>query len=142
MDIYIHPYEGVNQYRFGMTRKEVEKLTGKPSQTEVNKIMQEVYEHRNGITLVFEENKLEAILIHKGLSAFLNEKNLMAIDNESVVSLLKSLDEQAQETKSHLLSLKFGICLGGFGKKRIPEGKLIIVFSENRKEFYEDYIIV
>jgi acyl CoA:acetate/3-ketoacid CoA transferase alpha subunit len=31
---------------------------------------------------------------------------------------------------------KLGICLGGFGKKRIPEKKLVTIFAENQKDMF------
>jgi hypothetical protein len=55
-------------------------------------------------------------------------------DKESVMKL-SEYDTPTTDDGKFMNFYKLGICLGGFGKKRIPEKKLVTFFAENQNDF-------
>jgi hypothetical protein len=151
MAVIIKPYVGIEddgrEINFNMTQKEVEKVLGeKAFKIEIDNIMNETREHRRACIYIYIKRKLVDItftanndLIINGIELF---KEIDELTNkEEIVKKLKEIDTTAAEgTNGYMNFYKLGICLGGFGKKKIPEKKLVIVFCKDRIKFQEIFI--
>jgi hypothetical protein len=151
MAVIIKPYVGIEddgrEINFNMTQKEVEKVLGeKAFKIEIDNIMNETREHRRACIYKYIKRKLVDItftanndLIINGIELF---KEIDELTNkEKIVKNLKEIDTTAAEGRNGYMNFyKLGICLGGFGKKKIPEKKLVRVFCKDRIKFQEFFI--
>ena len=141
MAVIIEPYVGINLdgkiINFNMSQKEIRKITGENApKIEIDNIMEEIREYRWGMVFRYINKKLVDIdfslnveLVINGIEIF-TEKNL--------IEKLKEYDIPTEESKGGYMNFyKLGISIGGFGKRRIPEKRLVCAFCEERREFYE-----
>jgi len=54
----------------------------------------------------------------------------------AALDLLKQADPTWKDHGQYFHFPGVGVLMGGFGKRRIPEGRLIIVYSRTRAGFY------
>ena len=94
------------------------------------------WEPRDGTTFFYGKEGFESIDIplQKSLKVFYEGIDILN-DKESVMKL-SEYDIPTADDGKFMNFYKLGICLGGFGKKRIPEKKLVTVFAENQKEMF------
>ncbi|OCG00756.1 hypothetical protein [Gilliamella sp. wkB112] len=67
----INPFTSVNDFKFGLTQSAIAKKNGKPFKVEIDNIMEEIREYREGSQLTFIKNKLVDVIIKKMKCLFL-----------------------------------------------------------------------
>jgi hypothetical protein len=144
MAVIINPYIGIEDdgkiINFKMSRKEVEKILGeKAFKIEIDNIMNETREHRRAMVYKYEKGKLVDITFTVNVDLIIN--GLDIFNEDKIIEKLKEFDIPTAEGKNGYINFyKLGICLGGFGKKKIPEKKLVRAFCEERIKFQEFFI--
>jgi hypothetical protein len=144
MAVIIKPYVGIEDddkiINFKMSRKEIGKILGeKAFKIEIDNIMKETREHRRAMVYKYEKGKLVDITFTANVNLIINGLNIFTEDE--IIEKLKKFDNPTAEGKNGYMNFyKLGICLGGFGKKKIPEKKLVRAFCEERIKFQEFFI--
>ena len=140
VEIIIIPLEGVKfkdkEISFGMSQRDVENILGKPAGYEVNNLINLTWEPRDGTTFFYGKNGLQSIDIplQTTLKVYYEGIDILH-DKESVLKLSK-YDTPTADDGKFMNFYKLGVCLGGFGRKKIPEKRLVTVFPENQKEMF------
>ncbi|MDR2904519.1 MAG: hypothetical protein LBU73_00985, partial [Helicobacteraceae bacterium] len=69
--------------------------------------------------------------------------NIEVFNNDNFLNEISKFDNPTPEGKNGYINFYgLGISIGGFGKKKIPEKKLVSAFSENQIKFYEFFLKV
>ncbi len=141
MDYVIEPYKAVNEISFGMTQEQVEKIAGPADKSEPNRILRYVKETRGDCRLkYYEDGGLKVVEITKSDNPIVNG---IAVFKAGGFEKLCDLEKPVVgRTNTYMLFRKLGLCLGGYAKKRVPDGKVLIAFSEDSLAHYEDFIDV
>ena len=128
------PYEGLGPVRFGMTRAQVKTALGAPDEVEEDDIMEQIREKRGPIEYFYDWNKkrLNQLTIRMPAAVMLKGKSLF--EDAAALSFAESLDSTGKEGGGYRNFPKLGMLMGGFGRKRIPEGKLIMLYDESMKQ--------
>jgi hypothetical protein len=140
VEIIIKSLKGImfkgKEISFGMSQEDVENILGKPAGYEVNNLINLTWEPRDGTTFFYGKDGLQSVDIplQATLKVYYEGIDILH-DKESVLKLSKYDIPTAADGK-YMNFYKLGICLGGFGRKRIPEKKLVTVFAENQKEMF------
>jgi len=146
MSVIIQPLTGIindgKEIKFGITQKELKKILGEAPKIEIDNIMDEIREYRLGMIFTFIEKKLSDITFSLHVDDLCFE-SINIFQDESVISKLSQYDTPTQESKGGYINFyELGISLGGFGKRKIPEKKLVTVFPKERTRFYECFLKV
>jgi len=139
----IKPYTGVDHYAFGDSREDTALKFGQPESVEIDDLLEETREFRNGLELVFMDDRLsEIVIIQKdACGAVLNGIDLFH-DAGAVDRLREMSGSKTNSKRTYILFQDLGILLGGFLGRRVPEGKPVIVFSRDRLEASELFLKV
>ena len=140
MTYELKPYIGISDFCFGATQAQIKKVGGEAALIEIDNIMKETRERRSGMIFGYEKRRLIRISVSKHVPITLNG-NLIFPDCNPL-EVLSAYDKAIEGSNATLLFKELGICLGGFTKERIPEGKLLIAFAKEMLPFYEGYIDV
>ena len=140
VEIIIIPLKGVEftgkEISFGMSQKDVEDILGKPAKYEVNNLIDLIFEPRYGTTFVYGKDGLQSIDIPLQKSLKVYYENIDILHDKDSVLKLSEYDTPTAYDGKFTNFYKLGICLGGFGRKRIPEKKLVTVFPESQKGMF------
>jgi hypothetical protein len=148
-NIFIRPLIGItyngNDINFGMNQNEIANLWGTPPKFSVNNTSKKIEEPREGRLLTYEfegdyfsrTEKLKTIeiIIDKGWTVFY--ENIDIFNDLEVIKKLTEYDTPTPNNGKYINFYKLGISLGGFGKKKIEENKMIFIFSEDKIKFFE-----
>jgi hypothetical protein len=148
--IIIKPYTGVTytgkEITFGMRQKEVENKLGETGRFEVINLIETVVERQNGGSLFYYKyikpyeygkEELTHIDVFAGKGMTILYKDIDILNDKEAVLKLKEYDTPTPDNGKFMNFYKLGICLGGFGKKRIPEKKLVTVFAGSEIEMFK-----
>lgn len=146
MNYTIYPFEGINEIKFNMNQKDIKKLIGKADNIICDNIMGEIREERKGVVLVYIKSKL--IDIHFENRFFHEKENnlfLEEINFNYSLDVLRDLrnlknSNPSKEKNGYINFYGLGICLAGFGKRKIPEGKIVYVYPRTRIESYKRFL--
>jgi hypothetical protein len=133
----LQPFVGLTVVSFGMTQAQVAKALGKPDETKPDDVMGLVREIRDGVEFEYwyeDKKKLAAVHFPKGTSLFYDDQDLM--NTKDVLELLKTRDPKWKDNAGYMCFPKLGLTMGGFGKRRIPEGKLVIAWGRLKADMY------
>ena len=140
VEIIIIPLKGVEftgkEISFGMSQKDVEDILGKPTRYEVNNLIDLIFEPRDGTTFIYGKEGLQSIDIPLQKSLKVYYEDIDILHEKDAVLKLSEYDTPTANDGKFMNFYKLGICLGGFGRKRIPEKKLVTVFPESQKEMF------
>lgn len=140
--ISIKSYESVGDFTFGKTQKEIIEQFGEASKVEIDNIMGIITEFRNAQELIYDKigNNyiLNQVICLKDTTPIIENYDIFSLGLEK----LKEIDPNFVEGKHYTTFRTLGISLGGFGKKKIPEKRLLIAFSREKLDFFEDFAIV
>jgi hypothetical protein len=113
------------EINFGMNQKNIENVLGKPVSYEVNNLIDLIWEPRLGTTFFYNKTGLKSIDIPSQTTLKVYYEGIDILhDKESILKLSK-YDTPTADDGKYMNFYKLGICLGGFGKKRIPEENLL-----------------
>lgn len=133
----ITPYISVNDFVFGQTRTQIGKTAGKPFTVKTDNIQETVTEEREGCELVYEEKKLAYVTLNKHVTPIVNGIEIYA---DGAIDALKTMDPDHLIGPQYIVFRTLGLCIGGFSRKKIPEGRIINAFSIEKKEFFEYFV--
>ncbi|WP_144084685.1 hypothetical protein [Advenella mimigardefordensis] len=141
MEYMIQSFEKVNEFKFGMTQEQVAQVSGPADEEYYDDYTKTMEETRADCILEYPDGgQLAAISILKKGKPVING---ISVFEKGGFEKLCALEEPVSGIgEAYLLFRKLGLCLGGYAKKRIPEGKILIVFSKDRAAFYETFIDV
>ncbi|WP_266158012.1 hypothetical protein [Dyella silvatica] len=133
----ITPYVSVNDFVFGRTRTQIGKTSGKPFTVKTDHIQETVTEERDGCELVYEGKKLSFVTLSKHVTPVVNGIEIYA---DGAIDALKAMDADHLIGSQYIVFRSLGLCIGGFSRKKIPEGRIINAFSAEKKEFFEYFV--
>lgn len=136
----IHPFLGVGPYLLGSSRAEVEAKHGVAPHVEINDIVGRTKETRDGLVLHFRADALESIRpAAPGSVLRWNGVDLMS-DPGTLAHVATASELVEGASGRYVLAPDLGLALGGFGAKRIPEKRMVIVFGRERLGYYRSFI--
>lgn len=150
----IHPFEGVDDVRFGMTPAEVAAVAGAPDGTRHEQILERTFEQRGATEFEYDDAtaRLTAIFIFKpGRGKAIREQlggspyapafldDIEVLDEDGFTLLRQREQHKEGRSRSGVLFPQLGLVVAGFGK-RLPEGRYVIVFPSEELGFYEGWI--
>lgn len=134
----IKPLRGVGPVEFGMTSKKVSSVLGAPTKTKDDQIMKAFLEWRGGVEFRYHKGRLEDVTFLRGSPLYYDENEVFATPD--IVERLQA-DSPDWDDSGHYMNFpRLGLCLGGFGRRRIPEGKFVTVYGPSRVQFYRGFI--
>ncbi len=132
------PYVSAGEYRFGKSQKEIQTEFGKAHEIIRDNIMNETYEHRDGIRLTFSK-QLEVVQVSQNTEFRLG--NHFPLSSDIAISqMLLEFDGKINKKKTYVLFEDIGLCLGGVLGKKIPDGKIALCFCRERLDFFRDFL--
>lgn len=130
--IEILPYKSAGPYRLGMTREACAEAAGPPGRERNNLPMRWVHEHRGPVEAIFEKKKLAQVVFSDGARVRLRDVDVLG--DPGALAALRALDPDAREQGQYVNLPKLGVCLGGFGRRRLPEGRQVIVYAKSQQK--------
>ncbi|AYN04384.1 hypothetical protein [Flavobacterium sp. 140616W15] len=144
-ELNIIPFVSVGEIKFGMTKEEVFELMGEANDLINDLIMNEVRAYYDDFVLVFIRKRLVDFRFSsetnlENVKIFIN--NIDLVNTNNIINVLSSLSNSkpSEEVKGYINFYGLGICLGGFGKRKINSGKEIRVFSKGRLGYYKIFL--
>ncbi|MDR2904778.1 MAG: hypothetical protein LBU73_02340 [Helicobacteraceae bacterium] len=143
--VIIQPLIGIiddnREIKFGISQNDLKAILGKPFRVIIDNILNQTKEIRSSSEFIFEKKKLVNIDFFPNVDLFINNINLF--ETENVIEKLSEFDFPTKEWKNGYINFyNLGISMGGFGKRKIPEKKVIRIFSKERIQFYEFFLKV
>ncbi len=132
----ISPYVSVNKFVFGKKPTEIKKQCGAPFKVEIDNIMETLTELRDACSLVYEEKKLAYVLINKHAEPVVS--GISVYDDGAIKELMK-VDPDHLVGSRYINFRTLGVCVGGFGNKKIPEGRLVIAYAKDKTSDFDFY---
>ena len=116
---------------------------GEASRILIDNIMRQTTEYRSACELVYrhqnDNNKrLSAIVCNQHTNPTLNGQPVFS--TESIAAWKERYGYE--ESKHYITFPDLGICIGGMGSKKIPEGRLAIAFARSETEYYKMFVQV
>jgi hypothetical protein len=136
----LEPFIGLGLVNFGMSVKEVSTILGKPYEQEDDDIMEEIRENRKNVEFIYtydDKKLLGELTFYKGSSLYFNGMDLM--NTSGILEIMQKKYPDFEDIKGHCNFSKLGLLLCGFGKRKMPEGKYIMVYGKTRRSFFEGY---
>ena len=138
-EVKISSFEGVETngkfFKLGNTMQQIIAEFGKAEKVLQHNILGSIFETRGSCELHYKENRLVAVTCNQYTYPIFNGLNLF--ETESIEKLKN--EHHFLEGKHYLTFPSLGICIGGMSQKRIPEGKLALVFTRSETDIYEFY---
>lgn len=137
IEIIICPPEGLifdgNEIYFGMSQADIEKKIGKPAKFEVNNLINQIFEPRSGTIFRYKENELYSVDVPIDKGVIITYAGIDLLNDKEVIAKLSQYDKfPTPNNGKFMIFYELGICLGGFGSKRIPEKKMVTIFSQKQ----------
>ncbi len=137
--IIITPYVSVNDFQLGASKKEVEKKFGKAYSVVENNIMKIATELREAKELVYlkkgRDYILDSVRCLKDTNPFIAGVNIFEIGLDG----LKLMDNSFIEGDRYTTFRNLGISVGGFGKKKVAEKRIVIAFRRESLDSFETF---
>ena len=138
-EVKISSFEGVETnskfFKLGNTMQQIIAEFGKAERVLQHNILGCTFETRGSCELQYKENRLVAVTCNQYTYPIFNGLNLF--ETESIEKLKN--EHHFLEGKHYLTFPSLGICIGSMSQKRIPEGKLALVFTRSETDIYEFY---
>lgn len=146
------PYKGIDDIRFGMTLEQVTQVLGTPDQVRHEDIVNLTFAQYGASEFKFDDDTgtLIAILVYKpgrgkAIREQLGKVPYVPVFHDEIEILDKDgfelLCEREQTTEgignTGVLFPKLGFLVTGF-RKRVPEGRYLIEFPQERLKYYEE----
>ncbi len=115
------PFERVGPFRFGASPAECAAEAGAPDRSWDDDILELHLEQRGAAELTYSEG---ARLLVDGVDVF---------GAPNAAEQLRAAHPGATEQKQYLNLPDLGLCLGGFGKRKLKEGRLAIAYAPSER---------
>ena len=136
-EIVIVPYVSVHGLKFGQTPLMIEKKLGKPFSSTVDNIMDNLKETREAMEFIYKKDrgayKLESVFCLKDTNPVVGGVTIF----EAGLDGVKRMDSDFVEGPRYTTFRNLGISLGGFGKKKISEKRVLVAFRKESLGMYE-----
>lgn len=139
-ELDIVPLTSVGPLRFGMTRQRVKNQLGQPESEEDDDIMGEIRLRWPAITCYFEPKTLRAVEVKSPVAVRIRGVDVFA--KKQLLNALAKMDRNYDDGGEYANFPNLGVCLGGFGNRRIREGKVIIAYDKGRADYYRNFVRV
>lgn len=128
-----------------MSQEEVEQLLGRPAQYTVSNLINNVVEPRDGMQFIYAiaEDKSTSlgyieIPVGSGLRVTYEGIDFFNLKKDEVVSQLSIYDDKPTPNNGKYMNFyRLGICLGGYGRKRVEEKKFVRLFPASKQKMME-----
>ncbi|MGI6031423.1 MAG: hypothetical protein ACOX7F_07965 [Eubacteriales bacterium] len=141
------PGVGVNKLHFGMSREEMQQVDGKPKRlitygtnTPIVKERRQnldcAYLFDRAVEFMFFEDvpgTFKGILVYKNINFFQDENVIWKLADHDTPEMVCN--------DRYVMYPNLGILIGGFGKIPIFEGKNVILFAPERKNFWYSFMM-
>lgn len=127
----LHPYFAVGPFVFGVSPAACADAAGPPDRAWDDEILGLRHEQRGTAALVFGDEGLLEVTFSEG--ARLLAAGVDVFGDPEAFSRLQAVDPGATEQKQYLNLPGLGLCLGGFGKRKLKEGRLAIAYAPSRR---------
>lgn len=128
------PYKGLGDVKFGMSRAEVKAIMGPAEKVEEDDIMEHIRETRGPLEFFFDWKKKKLDHIDAGKTASVSYNGKSLFQDPGALADVLAKDSSGKEGGGYRNFPKLGLLMGGFGKKRIPEGKVIIFYDKSKAQ--------
>ncbi len=125
------PFERVGPYPFGATPAGCAETLGPPARAWESRPMRQQYEQRGAAELAYGVDGLVKVTYGEG--ALLRAAGVAVFGDPAAVDKLRAADPGATEEKQYLNLPALGLCLGGFGKRKLKEGRLAIAYAPSQR---------
>jgi hypothetical protein len=138
MNLDIRPYKGLGPIGFGMTREQVAAELGKSEKTD-DKVVY-VVETRHNMECQYLQGELFNISVFDAdsLHYSVRYKEYEIFREKNILELLSKEDPPAKEKNGYINFYKLGFALGGFGKRKLKEGRVIVLVPD--RETLEEFV--
>lgn len=131
MKCFIEPFIGVNEFKFGMSKTDIETIMG--VEMKCNKISEDIVKYFcNGISFTFEKSKLVEMSFID-VDIFLEDFNILK--KSEIIDILNKKYKSIEQV-GYTIYRELGIALVGFNP--LEDYKTITVFQ---KGYWDDIII-
>ncbi|MCD8043307.1 MAG: hypothetical protein LUH10_09610 [Tannerellaceae bacterium] len=148
IEVIIRPLTGITMWgkdvRFGMSQEEVEQVMGRPAKYTVSNLINNVVEPRDGMQFIYSmaEDKSTSlsfieIPVGSGLKVTYEGIDFFGFKKDEVVSQLSVYDTPTPNNGKYMNFYGLGICLGGYGRKRVEEKKFVRLFPASKQKKME-----
>ena len=148
-------FKGINKDCFGCSQSTLKALIGTPNSTEHNSVMNRKNEYRSGAAFQFLdlEHKgiynLHTIIVSEKVQIIYNKIDLFS--QENAIELLSKKEKPVRDKNGYVMFPNMRMIMGGFEDKRVPksswvapaeicDGRFVILFSKERKRFYQIFM--
>lgn len=126
-------YVSVGPYRFDATPTECAAVVGPPERSWEKRAVDRVHEQRGLVEAVYEGGVLVQVQYRDGARVELEGLDLFG--DPKALAKLRAAHGDATEQKQFVNFPALGVCLGGFGRRRLPEGRLAIVYARSKAKY-------
>jgi hypothetical protein len=126
------PFESAGPYRFGDPPASCAAAAGAPDESWEDEPMNQFCERRGGVEATYEDGRLVQLTYGLGSSLVLDGMDLFA--DPTALVRLREVHASGKVQGGFVNFPELGICLGGFGKRRIPEGRVVIAYAREQGE--------
>ena len=137
MPITVVPYQGVGDYRFGLSPADVAQTCGAPS--EENDILEMIFETRDGVELQYDKKGRKHVLA--AITLLRKRHPVVLVKGVDVFAAMdaggEALGSERLTGEKYSVFTQLGISVAGFGKKKPREGALLIAFSKASRALFE-----
>ena len=124
------PFESVGLYRFGATPDDCAEALGPHERAWESRPMKQQYEQRGAVEVTYQQGVLVEVTCTEG--AKLLAADIDVFGDPAALEKLRAADPGATEQKQYLNLPGLGLCLGGFGKRKLKEGRLAIAYARSQ----------
>lgn len=129
--LVLHPCFAVGPFVFGVSPAACAEAAGPPDRAWDDEILGLHHEQRGPSELAFGEEGLLEVTFSKG--ARLLAAGVDVFGDPDAFVRLQAADPGATEQKQYLNLPGLGLCLGGFGERKLREGRLAIAYAPSRR---------
>ena len=135
MSEHVHtliPFESVGPYHFGKTPDDCAASAGPHERVWESRPMREKYEQRGPATATYRQGTLIEVAFSDGAELLVGDINVFG--DATALAKLRAVDPSATEQKQWLNLPSLGLCLGGFGKRKLKEGRTAVAYARSQLE--------
>jgi hypothetical protein len=126
------PFQNVGPYRFGDAPDSCAVAAGAPDESWEDEPMNQFCERRGSVEATYEDGGLVQLTFGLGSSLIIDGMDLFA--DPTAFAKLRAAHASGKEQGGFVNFPELGVCLGGFGKRRISEGRIVIAYAREQGE--------
>ncbi len=124
------PFERVGPYRFGASADECAQVLAPHDRAWESRPMRQQYEQRGAVQATYQQGTLVEVTFTEGATLIAADVDVFGDPN--AVEKLRAADAGATEQKQWVNLPSLGLCLGGFGKRKLKEGRTAIAYARSQ----------